>query len=663
MNKLYLNDIIVGKAQLEYECRISKLKLDYCHLQQAISENSITKGIEQQFTLEVKALRNFFKNNPDLAAKVSSFFIVPTVELPKEQRIIHRIWLGGLLPFNVDKAICQWFSAINESAAGGKNPFRQILWIWQKKQIEADTRFRSRSAEDPCQVGEITTDCGIIQVNALYKLLSHYPGCNDEFICQLHQHHYYATLSDYFRLLILLCYGGMYMDADTVPYRPVSWFLFKPELPAMKHFLPESQRVARLSWLNLFLDETGLIVAIKGDPALADIFTRLNEAYARLDNRVLPKNIRRERHIFDLFYAIWRDHWGKTFISHDDFCQHYAVFYQGQKEAVLCGIRGMRLLEDIISGEYRPLTTNEKRSYQRAVRQLETVNWTLSDPLKLEEYCEVYSVMEVPRIAYALQMRSDVEHYHYYGVLSADPLLDRINTLFGRYLLESNARRIAQGHFWWPVGHVDATDCSPEKERHDVIHFAPGCGSSDEDRNSMARLIFTTSYLEYCSAANPRQMDIISLQRAQNIDPFLDVITLVLKPDSCFAGFFTAALMARFKLITTEYLYREEMRALDRDYDLFVEKNSRNDDYFIASLVLEATARGKKYFPLIMAHIERQAIKEGATRLTLCVWERGRAFTLYKRWGFRQSDSSDRWLPYFADRLHFLEKEIAGSRN
>lgn len=175
----------------------------------------------------------------------------------------------------------------------------------------------------------------------------------------------------------------------------------------------------------------------------------------------------------------------------------------------------------------------------------------------------------------------------------------------------------------------------------------------------MARLIFSTSYLEYCSVANPRQMDIVSLQRAQNIDPWLSLITAVFKPSGDFAGFFTAGPMAQFKQTSVEYLYREEMLPLDRDYDRFVEKNSRDEDYFIASLALEATEQGKGYFRLLMEEIERQAIQHTAVRITLCVWESSRAISLYKKGGFRQSDSSDRWKGLFADRLCFLEKEIS----
>ncbi|WP_380177437.1 glycosyltransferase [Kalamiella sp. sgz302252] len=656
MNNICHSISTPGKARLEYEYAINKLKLDYYRLQELKTAGEKTEKLEKCFKREKEALSELFHKIPELAATASSFFVVPTFELPGEQRLIHRIWLGGLPPFKVNEAVRQWFSAINHVGSGKTGAFRQILWVWQQPQINEDPRFRSRRTQDPFQIGEIVTKAGVMQVNALQILLSDLTSSNNDFITQLHQQGYYATLSDYFRLLILIRYGGVYMDADTLPYRPVSWFLFKPELPAIQHFPPKTAQPVRLSWLNLFLDETGMIIAAKGESALQEIFLRLNQAYAAFEQKLLAKNAVQERQLFDLFYAIWREHWGTTFISHDDFCQRYAVFARGEKEEVLCGVRGMRLLEDIISGEYRPLSASEKSSYQRAVRQLEAVNWTLNDPLSLEQYCEVYSLREVPRIAYSLQMRSDVEHFHYYGVLSTDPVLDRVNALFEQYLLAKNGSNIDRGNFW--QGTVATDDISPGK-RAGLLCFVAGSSSSEEDRNRMARLIFTTSYLEYCSVANPRKLDIISLQRAQNIDPWLDVITLVLRADGYFAGFFTAAPIAHFKQTPVDYLYREEMRPLDRDYDLFVEKNSHDKDYFIASLALEAAEHGRGYFPLIMAQIESQAALAGAERLTLCVWESASAFRLYKKWGFERVDSSERWQALFADRLHFLVKEIS----
>jgi len=661
MNDIYHSDSTIGIAHLQYEYKLSKLKLDYYYLQETIAANKVGNAIaelQHAFNVAVEELRIFFNQTPELARTASSLYVVPTIELLPEQRLIHRIWLGSPVPFEVNEAIRQWFCAIEQVASLTPAPFRQILWVWQKEQIQSDPRFRGRPGEDIYQLGEIITTKGIMQVNSLQRLTDHYPGCNDYILNQLHQQRYYATLSDYFRLLILNKYGGIYMDADTLPYKPVSWFLFKPELPVIQHFPEGKKEAAYLSWLNLFLDETGMIIAAKDDIAIADIFFRLNQAYAGLPERVPPKNSMWERQIFELFYAIWCEHWMTTFISHDNFCQHYGVFYREHKEPVLCGVRGMRLQEDIISGERRPLSKAEQNSYRQAIRQLDAVDWTLKDALDLKQYCEIYSVNEVPRIAYSLQMRSDIEHFHYYSVLSEDPLLDRVNALFGHYLLKSNGENMATGNFWQTVGrHSDAAAVQAPVQSEEII-FVPGLESNDEDRNKMARLIFSTSYLEFCSVANPRRMDIISLQRAQNIDPWLGFITTIVTPGGDFTGFFTAGLMAQLKQNPVEYLYREEMFSLDLDYDRFVEKNSCSKDYFIVSLALEATARGKGYFRLLMAESERQAIAQGATRITLCVWENSRAYSLYLKYGFCQIDRSDRWLALFADRLCFLTKSL-----
>lgn len=652
------------RVHVEYECHLAKLKKDAVNLQQEIQRKAgkaLIKKCQTLYQVELEQLRSYFTFHPELRLQASSFFAVPTRELPDDQRFIHRIWLGGIPPFEVSQAIDQWFCAIKAVQRQGVTAFRQILWVWEAGQMNEETHFNACQGSDPDQLGILVTPQGEMQINALSSLLTRYPGTAKALIFRLYEKGYYATLSDYFRLLILNRHGGVYMDADTLPYKPVGWFLLKPEIPDFLHLPVQGEEGVRLSCLNLYLDETGMIIAAKDDHSLKQISDELNEAYLRLPVRVPDKNIIWERQVFGLFYAIWRKHLSRTLISHDDFCQQFAVFTSGVKEAVPCGIKGMRLLEDIITGEKRPLSAEESVSYQRAVTQLSAQGWTLTNPLLLSHYAEVYDLDEHPRIAYSLQMRSEVEHFHYYSVLSEDRDLDRVNALFGRYLLARNQQAIDAGNFWQPVLHWrQGEDVSREEQPFTpaALIFIRGEESTSQQRNQMAKLIFSTSYLEYCSVGNPAGLDIVALQRAQNIEPWLAFTTLVCTPEEEFAGFFISGLTRDLERQKVPSLYREEIHQLDRNYQEFVASHSQPGDYFIASLALEPLQRGKGYFQQMLKEIYCHAGLLDAKRITLCCWERSDARLNWHRQGFRQKASLKSCQPLFGDQVIFMESEV-----
>jgi hypothetical protein len=70
-------------------------------------------------------------------------------------------------------------------------------------------------------------------------------------------------------------YGGIYMDVDTIAHNPATIFLMKPEVPDYFHRRRGDGGGAgkshHVSWMNLFLDETGMIIAKKNDPALREV--------------------------------------------------------------------------------------------------------------------------------------------------------------------------------------------------------------------------------------------------------------------------------------------------------------------------------------------------------------------------------------------------------
>lgn len=177
-------------------------------------------------------------------------------------------------------------------------------------------------------------------------------------------------------------------------------------------------------------------------------------------------------------------------------------------------------------------------SYRQSVSRLEEIEWTLKKTLGLAELTEVYSVLEVPRIASSLQICSDIEHFHYYNVLSEDALRDKVNVLFGRYFLEKivSALLVDTSGSLWVNGRIrQRVIVARALLSHQL--FSPGVESTDDVRQKIVRLIFSASCLEYCSVANSQQIDIVSLQLAQSIEAWLDFITLVSDRCGNFAGF------------------------------------------------------------------------------------------------------------------------------
>jgi GNAT superfamily N-acetyltransferase len=315
----------------------------------------------------------------------------------------------------------------------------------------------------------------------------------------------------------------------------------------------------------------------------------------------------------------------------------------------------MRLLEDVITNERLPLSQEEQFSYQQCVSRLEQLDWQLEQPLDLARYAEIFTVDEVPRMAYPAQIRSDIDHYHYYSVLSHDRRLDRVNQLFGEYLIADNRRQIMAGNYWCPTTGIGE---AVVPEPGGALHFLPGRQASEADKTRMAKLIFTTSYLEYCSVGNRAGLDLVSLQQAQNIEPYLGLITVAYDRRGEFVGFFNAATVSELYGIEADYLYRDEMRPLDEAYDRFVQSQCAADDYFICSLAIESQFRGQGHFNQMFALIKQQADRQQAKNIVLCVWQSSEASQIYLNKGFRVRGVFDQAWSLFFDRLLFLEYEL-----
>jgi GNAT superfamily N-acetyltransferase len=188
-----------------------------------------------------------------------------------------------------------------------------------------------------------------------------------------------------------------------------------------------------------------------------------------------------------------------------------------------------------------------------------------------------------------------------------------------------------------------------------MLTFVPGHQTNDIQRNRMATLLFSTSYLQYCSFANKLRLPLVELQRRQNIDQYIEHVQAMFDADQHFAGFFTAATLRQFDQLGAVSWYRDEMRDMDAAYDAFVALHARPADYFVASLAIEEHCRGAGLFNAMLEHIKAQARASGSPRIVLTVWERSDALQIYLRKGFRSCARFDYAWELFFDRLHFLE--------
>lgn len=195
------------------------------------------------------------------------------------------------------------------------------------------------------------------------------------------------------------------------------------------------------------------------------------------------------------------------------------------------------------------------------------------------------------------------------------------------------------------------------------VAFVPGAALDDAARNRMAELLFSTSYLEYCSAANKLRLPLRDLQRLQNIEPYIGHVHAMVERGGGgggFAGFFTAATVREFAAVAAVSHYRDEVKAMDAAYDAFIARNARDDDFFVGSLAIEGRCQGRGWFAHMLAEIERLARSRSCPRIVLTVWESSAAMPIYLRRGFTRCDSFGYAYELFFDRLHFLEYQLRG---
>jgi ribosomal protein S18 acetylase RimI-like enzyme len=193
---------------------------------------------------------------------------------------------------------------------------------------------------------------------------------------------------------------------------------------------------------------------------------------------------------------------------------------------------------------------------------------------------------------------------------------------------------------------------------HADYAIVDGARANAEDRRRMAALLFSTSYLEYCSAANKLGVPCVELQQRTNIEPYLSHLR-VLADDTRLAGFYVAATLHELSGVATGRPYRDEMQALDDAYEAFVDAHTSPDDFFVASLAIEPRDRGRGLFHRLFDDIVARARAAGSPRVVLAVWESNAALALYRNKGMRALARFDTAWPLFFDRLWLLALPLA----
>lgn len=643
----------MDRFQVEFEQRIRQLKSAYltcCYAERPQGgERLAAQALRGAYAGQMAELRALVQANLARfnAAQASSLLALPTRPLADEARILHRIWLGSGLPDMAKAALAQWNAALAQPGVGR---YQQWLWVWDAAQLRHDDHFTVATGNGPC-LGSYCHGGAELAVYSLASLARLHFGSLYGLLDVLQARGYYVNLADFFRLVVLREHGGIYLDADTMPYRSAPIFLARPELP--DYVAADGGRV---SWLNLYRDENAVLVAAPGDTAVAALVDEIAERLRGLPTTMPPmsRTVMEARHyaaqLQEATYGAWAAQMGRSFLAYGELAEHCCVLHDGSWEAVPCGIEGMRLTVDALSNAPQPLTETERAGYVRCMEGLEAQDWRLDDVLALEALADIYTVHEHARMAYPAQLRSRLANCAYYSFLSHDERLDRVNRLFGRYLLAHNARRIAEPGYWRSTG---AMVLAPSE-----AGFVPGQALSEESRNRVAQLLFATSYLEYCSYGNKLNLSFVELQRRQNVDPYLGLVRGMVDAQGSFAGFFTAGTAADFNRVEAVSYYRDEMRDMDAAYDDFVLRHMRDDDLLVSSLAIDEPRRGQGLFRPMLREIGQLARGKGCRRVVLTVWEhKSNALPIYLGKGFRQEGVFDYARDLFFDRLHFLSCE------
>lgn len=476
----------------DYESTLAQIKTQFVARQQCatLAEAGVPGAeslhrralqLRRQHDEQVAALRRQVRANFDGfdANAVSSLVAFPAQSLTAEESVLHRIWIGGPPPAPVREAIRQWGVALEITRRTSGRRYRSMLWAWDARQFAGDPRFEQRAGAAAYVIGRYRLGErpgeALVDVGSLATLLHDFAAAHAALLGELHAKGYYVNLSDIARQLVLKVFGGIYMDADTIPSRTATIFLARPEVP---DYLGASRDRARgrsrphVSWLNAFEDENGFLVSRKDNAALDQIIVETGLLLAGLRGAVPARDRRSSQaaefaaRLHGATYGAWRAHLGRSLLAYDEVARAHCMLQDDRPERRPIGLHGMRLVVDWLTRQAVPLSAEEQASHARCVGALARRGWQLDARTRLEDVAQVCWADEIPRLAYAPQLRTTAGNLHYYSFLSRDENLDRVNALFGGWMIARNAEAM-RDPAWW--ARVKGTAV---RERADVVAIA-----------------------------------------------------------------------------------------------------------------------------------------------------------------------------------------------
>lgn len=683
MHKLLLNVNLIKKQSVrigqkefiaEYESKLKEIKNKFraykCLEKDSLTESSNKfllnmdyENKKSKYMQAIEELQRFVQDYFDYfdLTKVSSMFGFPSRELEPEERVFHRLWVGGNIPEDTKESIRQWGEACIFVQKESSVTYKSYLWVWDKAQIINDPAFELAENNEDYTIGyyHITNAKQIVKsIRVMSEKNSAFIDL--EMMKELVYKRFYNYLSDYYRDVFLYLFGGIYMDIDTIPHRYASVFLTKPEVPDYYDYTVPlttgEERKNQISWLNIWQFEGGVQIAKKGNSAIKAIVEEMNRRLKTITRPLsavshsTDKDMKLSLQLYEATYVVWASDLRITFMPLDELTITHSVLLSRKTERVLLGLSGFRLDFDPTTNSSMPFSNEEKWHHDNTIEKLNQLDWYLDNPLELADCARIMYVEECPRFGYNLQVRSENSKYNYYAFATNDSNLHRVNDLFGRFILYANRARMTKPNFW--------LETKGKKLAETAVYLCPGSSLNDNQKNRLAFLLLETSYLEYCSVGNKLQLQKIPLQRVQNIDQNIDFCQAILNHNQQLIGFFIAGMVGEMKKVKFTSYYRDEVKPLDEAYDAFVVKSVRDEDYFLSSLAIEPKFRGQGYFKFMFEQVLLQAKKAGSNRIVLTVWEESEAVEIYLKMGFEFVDTFDYPFSLFFEKLYLMEYHI-----
>jgi len=644
----------------EFEAYKSLEKQDLSEGKSKFLHNMDYENKKNKYVQALEDIQRFVISNQVFfdVTKVSSILGCPSKELLHDERIFHRLWVGGQIPEDTKESIRQWHEAAKFVKRESSVIYESYLWVWNKAQIINDSAFELCENDEDYTIGYYHIGSAKEIVKSIYVMSAKNSFVDLEMMQELIDKKFYNYLSDYYRDVFLYLFGGIYMDIDTIPHRFASVYLSKPEVPNYYEYkispTTGTEIKTLISWANIWQFEGGVQIAKRGNPAVKAIVDEMNLRLKKISRPIKgiahdpsDKDMKTSLQLYDATYVVWASDLRKTYIPLDELAKEHSTLLVRKTERVLLGLTGFRLEYDPTTNSSMPLTPEEKWHHDNTIDNLNQRNWRLDNPLDLADFASIIYADEVPRLGYNLQVRAENSKFNYYAFATDDNNLHRVNDLFGRYLLYVNRAKMAKPNFW-------VTTKAKKSTEELVLYLYQGKTLTNVQKDRMAFLLLETSYLEYCSIGNKLHLHKVALQRIQNIDQNIDFCWAIFI-NSEMIGFYIAGVVSELKKINFTSYYRDEVKHLDEAYDAFVEKNIKLEDYFLSSLAIEQKYRGLGYFKFMFAQNIKQAKQCNCKRIVLTVWEKGEALQLYLKIGFKFVDTFDYAYNLFYERLYLLE--------